>query len=191
MEDLWAFNEEAVAWAIYHSDIPVISAVGHEPDVTIADFVADLRAATPSNAAELAVPDRSELSHSLAQTGARLTQAMARQLERARKALERAESCRVLRDPMSAVNDRRLLLDFQRQKLAGGLSSAAGRERERFARLAAGLDAMSPLKVLGRGYSIARRADGGLVRSVRDVSPGDSLTLRVSDGEIGCRVDGL
>ena len=191
MEDLWAFNEEVVARAIYACQIPVISAVGHEPDVTIADFVADLRAATPSNAAELAVPDRSELSHSLAQTGARLDQSMARQLERARKALERAESCRVLRDPMSAVNDRRLLLDFQRQKLAGGLSSAAGRERERFARLAAGLDAMSPLKVLGRGYAIARRGDGGLVRSVRDVSPGDSLTLRVSDGEIGCRVDGL
>ena len=150
MEDLWAFNEEIVARAIHASDIPVISAVGHEPDVTIADFVADLRAATPSNAAELAAPDQNELRAALAQTEARLRQNVGRRLERARKALERAEGCRALRDPMSYLNDRRLLLDFQRQKLAAGLSAAAGRERERFARLAAGLDAMSPLKVLGR-----------------------------------------
>ena len=190
MEDLWAFNEEVVARAIYACRIPVISAVGHEPDVTISDFVADLRAATPSNAAELAVPDQNELRAALGQTGARLAQGMGRRLERARKALERAEGCRGLRDPMSAVNDRLLLLDLQRQKLAAGLSAAAGRERERFARLAAGLDAMSPLKVLGRGYAIARRADGGLVRSVNDVAPGDALSLRVSDGEIRCRADG-
>ena len=190
MEDLWAFNEEVVARAIYACRIPVISAVGHEPDVTISDFVADLRAATPSNAAELAVPDQNELRAALGQTGARLAQGMGRRLERARKALERAEGCRGLRDPMSAVNDRLLLLDLQRQKLAAGLSAAAGRERERFARLAAGLDAMSPLKVLGRGYAIARRADGGLVRSVHDVAPGDALSLRVADGEIRCRADG-
>lgn len=190
MEDLWAFNEEVVARAIYASDIPVISAVGHEPDVTIADFVADLRAATPSNAAELAVPDQNELFAALAQIGARLAQGMSRRLERARKALERAGSCRALRDPVSALNDRRLLLDFQRQRLGAGLSAAAGRERERFTRLAAGLDAMSPLKVLGRGYAIARRADGKLVRSVGDVHPGDALTLRVTDGTISCLAGG-
>ena len=189
MEDLWAFNEEIVARAIHASDIPVISAVGHEPDVTIADFVADLRAATPSNAAELAAPDQNELRAALAQTEARLAQAVGRRLERARKALERAEGCRALRDPMSYLNDRRLLLDFQRQKLAAGLSAAAGRERERFARLAAGLDAMSPLKVLGRGYAIARRDGGALVRSVSDVEAGDQVTLRVADGELGCRVE--
>ena len=189
MEDLWAFNEEIVARAIHASDIPVISAVGHEPDVTIADFVADLRAATPSNAAELAAPDQNELRAALAQTEARLAQAVGRRLERARKALERAECCRALRDPMSYLNDRRLLLDFQRQKLAAGLSAAAGRERERFARLAAGLDAMSPLKVLGRGYAIARRDGGALVRSVSDVEAGDQVTLRVADGELGFRVE--
>ena len=190
MEDLWAFNEEIVARAIYASAIPVISAVGHEPDVTIADFVADLRAATPSNAAELAVPDQNELRAALGQTGIRMAQGMGRRLEQARKALERAENCRALRDPVSALNDRRLLLDFQRQRLAAGLSAAAGRERERFTRLAAGLDAMSPLKVLGRGYSIARRADGSLVRSVRDVQPGDALALRVTDGTISCLAGG-
>lgn len=188
MEDLWAFNEECVARAVYASRIPVISAVGHEPDVTITDFVADLRAATPSNGAELAVPDQNEVLDRLAQLEGRLGQAVSRRLERARKQLEQAERCRMLQDPMSYVDDRRLLLDYQRQRLARGLSAAAGRERERFARLSAGLDALSPLKVLGRGYAIARRADGGTVRSISDAAPGDELSLRVTDGEITCQV---
>ncbi len=188
MEDLWAFNEECVARAIYASRIPVISAVGHEPDVTIADFVADLRAATPSNGAELAVPDQNEVLDRIAQLEGRLVQAVSRRLEQARKRLEQAERCRMLQNPMSYVDDRRLLLDYQRQRLARGLSAAAGRERERFARLSAGLDALSPLKVLGRGYAIARRTDGGIVRSVSDAVPGDELSLRVTDGEITCQV---
>lgn len=188
MEDLWAFNEECVARAVYASHIPVISAVGHEPDVTITDFVADLRAATPSNGAELAVPDQNEVLDRLSQLEGRLGQAVSRRLERARKQLEQAARCRMLQNPMSYVDDRRLLLDYQRQRLARGLSAAAGRERERFARLSAGLDALSPLKVLGRGYAIARRADGGIVRSVSDAAPGDELSLRVTDGEITCQV---
>ena len=188
MEDLWAFNEECVARAVYASQIPVISAVGHEPDVTITDFVADLRAATPSTGAELAVPDQNEVLDRLAQLEGRLGQAVSRRLERARKQLEQAERCRMLQDPMSYVDDRRLLLDYQRQRLARGLSAAAGRERERFARLSAGLDALSPLKVLGRGYAIARRTDGGIVRSISDAVPGDELSLRVTDGEITCQV---
>ena len=188
MEDLWAFNEEMVARAIYASAIPVISAVGHEPDVTIADFVADLRAATPSNAAELAVPDQNEMYGRLAQLEGRLGQAMGRNLERTRKRLEQAARCRMLQDPMSYVDDRRLLLDYQRQRLARGLSDAAGRERERFARLSAGLDALSPLKVLGRGYAIARREDGKIITATGDVHRGDQMSLRVTDGEISCRV---
>ena len=188
MEDLWAFNEEQVARAIYASQIPVISAVGHEPDVTIADFVADLRAATPSNGAELAVPDQNEILDKLAQIEGRMGQAMGRRLEWARKSLEQAERCRMLQNPMSYVDDRRVLLDYQRQRLARGLSAAAGRERERFARLSAGLDALSPLKVLGRGYAIARREDGKIVSSVDHVTRGDTLSLRVTDGEISCQV---
>ena len=188
MEDLWAFNEELVARAIYASAIPVISAVGHEPDVTIADFVADLRAATPSNAAELAVPDQNEMYGRLAQLEGRLGQAMGRNLERTRKRLEQAARCRMLQDPMSYVDDRRLLLDYQRQRLARGLSDDAGRERERFARLSAGLDALSPLKVLGRGYAIARREDGKIITATGDVHRGDQMSLRVTDGEISCRV---
>ncbi|WP_297209545.1 exodeoxyribonuclease VII large subunit [uncultured Flavonifractor sp.] len=188
MEDLWAFNDERVARAIYDSAIPVISAVGHEPDVTIADFVADLRAATPSNGAELAVPDQNEVLDRLRQLETRLGQGMGRRLEQAEKRLEQAGRCRMLQDPMSYVDDRRLLLDYQRQRLARGLSAAAGRERERFARLSASLDALSPLKVLGRGYAIARKGDGSIVRRVGDVRAGESLSLRVTDGEIPCQV---
>lgn len=188
MEDLWAFNEESVARAIYASEIPVISAVGHEPDVTIADFVADVRASTPSNGAERAVPDQNQILDGLSHLGRRLEQAMSRRLERARKQMEQISRCRVLQDPISYVADRQQQLDYCRQRLAQGLSASAGRERERFARLSAGLDAMSPLKVLGRGYAIARRTDGGIVRRVADAAPGDILSLRVTDGEIPCQV---
>ena len=188
MEDLWAFNEEIVARAIYASDIPIISAVGHEPDVTIADFAADLRAATPSNAAELAVPDQNEIYAGLWGLGDRLGRAMTRQLEAGRAALERARRCRVLQEPMGYVDDKRVLLDYQRERLAHGLRGALSRERERFARSAAALDALSPLKVLGRGYGIPRRTDGGVIRSVKEVDTGDRLELRLSDGSLTCTV---
>ncbi len=188
MEDLWAFNEEIVARAIYASDIPIISAVGHEPDVTIADFAADLRAATPSNAAELAVPDQNEIYAGLWGLGDRLGRAMTRQLEAGRAALERARRRRVLQEPMGYVDDKRVLLDYQRERLAHGLRGALSRERERFARGAAALDALSPLKVLGRGYGIPRRTDGGVIRSVKEVDTGDGLELRLSDGSLTCTV---
>ena len=188
MEDLWAFNDENVARTIYHSAIPVISAVGHEPDVTISDFVADLRAATPSNAAELAVPDQNEVAVWLRQMEGRLAQAMGRRLESARRDLDRAARCRALQDPMTYVDDKRMVLDYQREKLAAGLSQALNRERQRFGALASKLDALSPLKVLGRGYAIPRREDGSVVRSTGDVAPGDRVKLRVADGEINCQV---
>lgn len=188
MEDLWAFNDEDVARTIYACRTPVISAVGHEPDVTIADFVADLRASTPSNAAELAVPDQNEVYAWLEQMEARLGRAVGRRLDDAKRRLEAAGRCRALRDPMAYVDDKRMLLDYQRDKLAHGLTGAMGRERERFARLAASLDALSPLKVLGRGYAIPRKADGGVVRSTLDVEVGEELRLRLSDGELSCKV---
>ena len=188
MEDLWAFNDERVARAIYASEIPVISAVGHEPDVTIVDFVADLRAATPSNAAELAVPDQNECYGWLEQMEGRLAGAMGRRLERARRELEQAGRCRALQDPMNYINDRRMLLDYQRDRLAHGLTGAMGRERERFARLAAALDALSPLKVLGRGYAIPQRSDGAVLRSAKEAMPGETLLLRMADGKVSCKV---
>ena len=186
MEDLWAFNDESVARAIFRSDIPVISAVGHEPDVTIADFVADLRAATPSNAAELAVPDQEEIRARVEQLSLRMRTAAERELRQARAALARWSGSRALQDPMNFVADRRVLLDYQRGRLASSLSVSLNREKQRLGRLAAALDAMSPLKVLARGYAVARKADGSVVSSVGAVKAGDRLRLRVSDGEIPC-----
>ena len=189
MEDLWAFNDESVARAIFRSDIPVISAVGHEPDVTIADFVADLRAATPSNAAELAVPDQEEIRARVEQLSLRMRTAAERELRQARAALARWSESRALQDPMNFVADRRVLLDYQRGRLASSLSVSLNREKQRLGRLAAALDAMSPLKVLARGYAVARKADGSVVSSVGAVKVGDCLRLRVSDGEIPCVVE--
>lgn len=187
MEDLWCFNDERVARAIYASEIPVISAVGHEPDVTIADFVADLRAATPSNAAELAVPDQNEQYELLDHLEQRMGKAVERQIKEARVLLDRASRSRMLRDPMSWVRDRRALLERWRERLGYAMNTTLGGRRKDMARLAAGLDALSPLRVLGRGYSIAE-GPGGIVRSVKDVKPGDGLELRLADGQIHCEV---
>ena len=187
MEDLWCFNDERVAQAIYDSRIPVISAVGHEPDVTIADYVADLRAATPSNGAELAVPDQNEQYARLSQLSRRMVRAVENRLSGARAVLERAGRSRLLRDPMTWVNDRRLLLDRCREDLTREAVRKLGEDKNRLARYASTLDALSPLKVLGRGYAIPRGA-GGIVKSTKDVSPGEDLELQVSDGTIQCRV---
>ena len=189
MEDLWAFNEEAVARAIAASEIPVISAVGHEPDVTIADFVADLRAATPSNAAELAVPDQNEVYAALMGMGERLEHALFHRLAGYRQRLERLEKSRALTEPVTYFQSKRLLLDYQNRRLVHGLERCLSGRRERLGRLAAALDAMSPLKVLGRGYAIARREDGQVLASVHDAAPGELIRLHLSDGELGCRVE--
>lgn len=189
MEDLWAFNEEAVARAICNSEIPVISAVGHEPDVTIADFAADLRAATPSNATELAVPDQAEVSAALSGLGGRLEQAMRQRLLRSRQTLDRLGGSRMMTDPRAYFQDKRILLDYQGRRLGHGLDRCLGGQRERLARLSAALDAMSPLKVLGRGYAIAQKGDGGVIASVKDAGPGEQFSLRLSDGALSCRVE--
>ena len=189
IEDLWAFNEEGVARAIYASEIPVISAVGHEPDVTIADYVADLRAATPSNGAELAVPDQNEQYERLNHLSRRMRKAVEGKLGESRALLDRAAKNRLLRDPMTWVEDRRTLLDRQQERLGYALRGTLEGRRREAARLAAALDAMSPLKVLGRGYSIAK-GPRGIVGAVGDVETGDALELRVSDGSIACEVKG-
>lgn len=186
IEDLWAFNEEVVARAIYDCKIPVISAVGHEPDVTIADFVADLRAATPSNAAELAVPDQSELAADLYQWEERQRNALLRRVKEQRKLLERIDSGRLYTDPGALTDDRRLHLDYVGRRLNSAIERAIARERGRVGEAAGKLDALSPLKVLGRGYAIAQREDGHVVRSVQDVTFGQELTVRVGDGAIPC-----
>ena len=188
MEDLWAFNDEGVARAIYESEIPVISAVGHEPDVTIADFVADLRAATPSNGAELAVPDQNDFLDGLAQKQARMARLMEARLMEARLRLDRCRSSRALRDPMAMIQDRRMLLDFDQKRMDGGLHRRLAGERERFAALTAKLDALSPLKVLGRGYAMVSGPGGTVLSSAGQARVGDKLTLRLRDGSLGCTV---
>lgn len=190
MEDLWAFNEEIVARAIYHSEIPIISAVGHEPDVTISDFVADLRAATPSNAAELAVPDQNDLYTKLEQLNIRMRQAMERNLTARRAKLERMASSRAMTSPENYLQDRRMLLDFQQRRLVAGLNSSIGKQQRRLAACAAALDALSPLKVLGRGYSIARMEDGTVMTTVQQAAVDMKFSLRLTDGEVACRVEG-
>ena len=189
MEDLWAFNDEGVARAIYASRIPVISAVGHEPDVTIADFVADLRAATPSNAAELAVPDKYELSLRLQQIKARIHRAETKRIADAKGRLEQLASGRSIRDPAYYIQDRRVLLDYHQRQLLQALNAALAKHRDRFGRLAASLDALSPLKVLGRGYAIAYDSGEGVVSSITQVENGEHLRLQVSDGVFSCLVE--
>jgi len=187
MEDLWAFNEEIVARAIYASHIPVISAVGHEPDVTIADYVADLRAATPSNGAELAVPDQSEIRGRLHQLSRRMAQSQTRRLEQARQRLEFLKNSRVLRNPSAPIEDKRILLDQYQQRMLQAFEKTESGRRAELGRLSASLDALSPLKVLGRGYSIARIGET-VISSVNQAETGDQLILRLSDGSLSCTV---
>ena len=189
MEDLWAFNDERVARAIAASELPVISAVGHEPDVTISDFVADLRAATPSNAAELAVPDQMELRQALAARQALLLTQMQKRLKQERGTLERLASSRVLKSPINYINDRRLQVDYVQHRLTAAFSETVQRKHRRFASLTAKLDAMSPLKVLARGYSMASDGQGTLLRSVKQIKPGDRLTVRFADGSAAAVVE--
>ncbi len=187
-EDLWAFNEECVARAIAVSNIPVISAVGHEPDVSISDYAADLRAATPSNAAELAVPDQADMRARIESLRRRLAAAQRARLAGARRELERLRQSRMLRDMRAPIQDRRLLLDSDQRRLAMALDRQIKARRTALARLSAGLDAMSPLKVLGRGYAIARKGDQVLT-SVRQAEPGEPLEIMLSDGVLRCRTE--
>ena len=208
-EDLWAFNEEVVARAIYLSNIPVISAVGHEPDVTIADYAADVRAATPSNGAELAVPDQNEERARLAQLSRRLARALQGRLTAERRELQRLKSSRALQSIKTPIQDRRLALDDLRRRMSMALRGKTERGRQalngqaarlplamrgrlagqrgQLGRLCAGLDALSPLKVLGRGYAIAR-IEENVVSSIAQTRPGDRLEVLVSDGALRCEV---
>ena len=191
LEDLWAFNDERVARAIYDSEIPVISAVGHEPDVTIADFVADRRASTPSNAAEIAVPDMAELLRALSGSEDRMAQSIRRTLERQDKRLEELRAKRVLTDPTAFLQDRRLQLDYVQQKLAAAARGQLEEEVRRFTRLTASLDALSPLKVLGRGYAMAQSADGTILRDSAQAAPGDRIRVQLAQGGLSCTVDSI
>lgn len=184
IEDLWAFNDERVAYAIYQSDIPVISAVGHEPDVTISDFVADLRAATPSNAAELAVPDQDALRQNLDSMSAAMETALSRQLHAARKHFRILSSHPALQSPLAYYRQCGKNLELLKNRLAAAQNQDLARRRQQFVGMTAKLDAMSPLKVLARGYAMVQAEDKRVLRSVEQVCPGDRIQITVSDGRI-------
>ena len=191
IEDLWAFNDERVARAIYASKIPVISAVGHEPDVTISDYVADRRASTPSNAAEIAVPDKNEMLDVLRGYDIRSAQAMTKLLDRLKERLSNLESKRVLSDPSVYIDNRRIELDHGRDRLISAQERLLSGKKQSYVRLAASLDAMSPLRVLSRGYAIASKPDGEPVRSVKGLEAGEQISLRLADGSADCLVQSV
>jgi len=175
IEDLWAFNDERLAREIFRSEIPVISAVGHEPDVTISDYVADLRAATPSNAAELVVADQMELKQTVRSLETRMGQAVDRHLKLSRQQLDSLKNKRVLQSPLNYIQDRRLLVDHQQKQLNSSMEKNLSGMRQSLVRYASGLDAMSPLKVLSRGYSMIKDDAGHVITKAADVKIGDSI----------------
>ena len=189
MEDLWAFNDERVARAIYACETPVISAVGHEPDVTISDFVADARASTPSNAAEIAVPDQVELRRQLSGLAERMTGSETSRLQALRERVDALGCKRVLTDQLAYVQDKRMELLHLQQRLGDLANAEIARKQKTFTALAASLDAMSPLKVLGRGYAVARNEAGQVLKSSGETHIGERIHVTLGSGGLTAVVD--
>lgn len=190
IEDLWAFNDELVAKAIYDSEIPVISAVGHEPDVTISDYVADLRAATPSNAAELAVPDQDVLKQTLDSAYTRMLTVFKRQLTSAQRQLALLSANPCLKNPAQYVDLRRQTARHLSDRLLAGYERTISTKKQRFISMTAKLDAMSPLKVLTRGYSMTTDKDGTVISSVHQTAIDQEIHVNLSDGTVSAVVTG-
>ncbi len=188
LEDLWAFNDERVAYAIYESEIPIVSAVGHEPDVTIADYVADLRAATPSNGAELAVPDQEALLQNLDALNGAMAAALSRQLKLAAQRLDALAASPALRGPTAYLERKEKDLRLLKNRMISAQERMISASNARFVGCVAKLDAMSPLKVLSRGYAMAQTGNGELLRSIHQVNLGDSILVNISDGTITASV---
>lgn len=188
IEDLWAFNDEQVAYAIYHSEIPIISAVGHEPDVTIADYVADLRAATPSNAAELAVPDQDALRQNLDAISSAMASTLNRQLKAAERHLQLLSSSPTLRSPTGYLDQRRQSVELLKNRLIAAQNQNLSKAKQHYISVISKLDAMSPLKVLTRGYSMVRNDSGEVIRSVEQVTIGEEIRIHLSDGTLSATV---
>jgi len=192
LEDLWAFNEEVVARAIYASRIPVVSAVGHEIDVSISDLVADRRALTPSEAGELVVPLESEVLNEFGRLRDRLAASLRGQAVRARLELDSLSTRRVLARPLERVHDLAAVLDESAGRLRRSVEGRLEQTRHRLAETAGSLDALSPLKVLKRGYSITRRADDGeVLRTTDEVQPGTQIVSVLRHGRILSRVESI
>ena len=184
MEDLWAFNDERVVRAIFDSEIPVVSAVGHEPDVTISDFVADVRAATPSNAAELVAPDQQDLRKMLLNDRNRMLAVIQKQIKLSRQQLAALSAKRVLQSPLGYLQDRRMLLDYSSTRLIASSRAILDAKKQQLVRLGAKLDAMSPLRVLGRGYSVVLKKDGSVLQDASETTVGDQISVRLRTGTV-------
>ena len=181
LEDLWPFNEEIVAHAIYNSEIPVISAVGHETDFSISDFVADLRAPTPSAAAELAVPDVYEVKQKINSYQNRLRLSLVKKVEIMKLRYEKCMSSRVFKEPLRNINDNYLKVDTYIKKLENIIKTKQKEEKTKYVELVAKLDTLSPLKSLTRGYSLVEK-NNNIIKSAKDVNTGDKIDLKFSDG---------
>ena len=181
LEDLWPFNEEIVAHAIYNSGIPVISAVGHETDFSISDFVADLRAPTPSAAAELAVPDVYEVKQKINSYQNRLRLSLVKKVEIMKLRYEKCMSSRVFKEPLRNINDNYLKVDTYIKKLENIIKTKQKEEKTKYVELVAKLDTLSPLKTLTRGYSLVEK-NNNIIKSAKDVNTGDKIDLKFSDG---------
>ena len=188
IEDLWCFNDERVARAIFDAKTPIISGVGHETDFTIADFVADMRAPTPSAAAEIVVPDVLAERDHIMQLSMRSQKLMLNRISTLRTSLNLLTSRNVMQGPVALINERRLLLDNFVDRMNAAVSAKVSGDKSNFVVLASKLDAFSPLKVLSRGYSITE-GDKGVIKSVEDVSPGDKISIRLNDGTIRAEVE--
>lgn len=188
IEDLWAFNEEQVAYAIYQSEIPIISAVGHEPDVTISDYVADLRAATPSNAAELAVPDQDVLRQNLDAYATAMAAGLSRQIKAARQQLSVLSRSPALCSPTGYLEQKTKNLEILKNRMTAAQNQSLGQKNARYIAAVSKLDAMSPLKVLTRGYAMAQTQDGSVLRSVCQVELGERILVSLSDGKLSATV---
>lgn len=182
LEDLWPFNEEIVANSIYNSEIPIISAVGHETDFTIADFVADLRAPTPSAAAELAVSDIYEVQRKIDTYQDRLRNSLIKKVELMKMRYEKVMASVVFKEPLRKVNDNYQKIDTITKNLDTLIKTKQEKEKTKYIELVSKLDALSPLKTLYRGYSITEK-NGKVVKSVKELEKGDKVLVRLSDGE--------
>jgi len=188
LEDLWPFNEEITANAIYDSKIPIISAVGHETDFTIADFVADLRAPTPSAAGELAVPDLQELTWKIHNINHRLALSLTKKVESMRARYERVMHSKVIEDPLSMLNERRLKQDFLIKQLENAINIELKNKKLELVKVVTALDGLSPLKTLTRGYALVEKTDGKIIKSTKDLEKNDEVKITLSDGSVEAKV---
>ena len=182
LEDLWPFNEEIVAHSIYESKIPIISAVGHETDFSISDFVADLRAPTPSAAAELAVPDTYELKQKINTYQNRLKMALTKKLEIMKLRYEKCMSSSVFRVPTRRIQENYIKIDSYVKQLENVINKIKEKNKNKYIELVSKLDTLSPLKTLTRGYSIIEK-QGKIVKSITDLQTEDEISIRLKDGE--------